>query len=59
MNIVVEILILILLIKTLNLNAALIWIIYAVSKILGQFYIMWEEGLRQTFLTHFKKKSRR
>ena len=56
MNLVIEILLLILLIKTLNINAVLIWSLYIVSKILGQFYIMWEEGVRQTFLIHFKKK---
>jgi hypothetical protein len=59
MNLLIEILIVAFLIKAMGLNAALIWALYAISKLLGQLYIMWEEGLRQTFLTHFKKKSRR
>jgi len=58
MNLIIEILLLILLIKTLNVNAVLIWSLYVVSKILGQLYIMWEEGVRQTFLMHFKKRSK-
>jgi O-antigen/teichoic acid export membrane protein len=56
MNIVIEILLLILLIKTMNLNPAVIWIVYVISKLLSQVYIMWEEGLRQSFLKHFKIK---
>lgn len=59
MNLLIEILLIALLIKTMNLNAALIWILYAVSKALGQIYIMWEEGIRQAFLKHYSKKSRR
>ena len=59
MNIVIEILLLILLIKTMNLNPAVIWIVYVISKLLSQVYIMWEEGLRQSFLKHFKTKSKR
>ncbi|RLE39497.1 hypothetical protein DRJ17_00930 [Candidatus Woesearchaeota archaeon] len=59
MNLVIEVLILTYLIKTMNLNAILLWSLYAVSKVLEQVYIMWEEGLRQAFLMHFKKKARR
>lgn len=59
MNLLIEILIIILLIKTMNLNAALIWTLYVVSKVLGQLYIMWEEGIRQTFIKHLNKKARR
>ena len=59
MNLLLEILLIALLIKTMGLNAVIIWTLYVASKALGQLYIMWEEGIRQTFLKHFKKKSRR
>ncbi len=59
MNLLLEILLIALLIKTMGLNAVMIWTLYAVSKVLGQLYIMWEEGIRQTFIKHFKKKSRK
>jgi len=59
MNLLLEILLIALLIKTMGLSAVIIWTLYVVSKILGQLYIMWEEGLKQVFLIHYKKKSKK
>ncbi|MCF7798898.1 hypothetical protein K9M74_03270 [Candidatus Woesearchaeota archaeon] len=59
MNLLLEILLVALLIKTMGLSAVIIWTLYVVSKILGQLYIMWEEGLKQVFLIHYKKKTKK
>lgn len=56
MNLLLEILLIALLIKTMGLSAVIIWTLYVMSKLLGQLYIMWEEGLKQVFLIHYKKK---
>jgi len=59
MNILLEILLVALLIKTMGLSAVIIWTLYVVSKILGQLYIMWKEGLKQVFLIHYKKRAKK
>lgn len=59
MNLLLEILILMYLIKIMDLNGIMIFGLYVVCKILGQVYIMWEEGIRQVFLVHYKKKAKK